>query len=742
MKRWHLGLLFLIVPPLFFLSLWERVTPHLESFLVYPHSRAIYDREGKLLRVFLSSDEEWCLPISLPEMGKWLPLLAVEIEDRRFFRHPGVDGFALLRALWQNLKARRVVSGASTITTQLVRLTQPGKRTLGQKMREMLISLKLETMLSKETILESYLNRVPLGGNIRGVEAAALFYFGKKAQSLSLGEAALLVGMLPEPERLRPDKNPERAREKRALLLQLLRKRGIITPTQYAIAVNEPLPGNAFGFPQYAYHATEILASSSSLASLSSTLSLELQTWLEKAVKESLQPLPREIIACGLVVENATGHILAYVGNGRFLDNRDNWVDCAQAPRSPGSALKPFVYALAFEQGLLTPSSLLADTPLGLGGHVPRNFDERYRGPVSCRLALAHSLNVPAARVMRAVRPSLFLATLRQLGFAHLDREASFYGDSLILGGCEVTALEMAQAYTALARLGEGVELSLSQDAVPPRKRVFSPGATYLIADILADRTRFAPLYQRKEGSLPLFAFKTGTSYGLRDAWTVAYNPQYTVVVWYGDPTGKPHQELVGLQTATPLAAKIMKKLTRGASPWYEEPPDIEWREVCALSGKLPSPFCPHRMKAPFLKGISPLAICDLHQLVNGQVVTVWPRELAPFLEGQKSLPPSSPLTPSFLSIVSPVHGKRYLPNPLTNNLRLPLKAETKEEVYWFVDGEFVGKSQPGQAFFTTLSLGTHTIVASSLHGATAQVTIEVGYPAYALQDAFGSELR
>ncbi|MEN3187686.1 MAG: penicillin-binding protein 1C [Atribacterota bacterium] len=713
--------------------LFQSISVNPERILSYSSSPLILSQEGKILRVFRSVEDEWCIPVELDAMGKWLPLLAVEIEDRRFFRHRGFDFLSLGRALFHNFRERRIVSGASTITTQLIRMTHPGERSIFQKTKEVVMALKLERRLSKEKILETYLNRVPLGKNIRGVEAASLFYFGKNARNLSLGEAAILIGMLPEPERLRPDKYPERAKRKRLIILDILYRRGVITTIEYAMATKESLPPKPAGFPRYAYHATEFLRTLFP-SPVFSSLSFELQIWLEKAMKEAVATLPKEVTACALIVENKTGQVLAYVGNARFEEEGD-WVDCVQAPRSPGSALKPFAYALAFEEGRYTPSSLLADTPLGLRGYIPRNFDERYRGPVNCRTALSYSLNVPAVRVMRAVGVSLFLSTLQQLGFTYINKNPEYYGDALILGGCETTPLEMARAYLTLAREGEAIELSFLRDAPPKNgKRIFSPATSYLIADILADRTRFSPLYHKEGGSIPLFAFKTGTSYGLRDAWTIAYNPDYTVVVWYGDPSGKPHQELVGLQTATPLAVKIMQKLSQGKSTWYTPPDTIEWREVCSISGKLPSPACQNRSKAPFIKGVSRLEICNLHRFDNGQVVTLWPKELSLYLEDQKR---SSPITSPTISltIASPADGKRYLPNPLTRGLRLPLRAETKEnEVYWFVNGEFVGKSKRGASLFVTLSPGTHTITASSPSGNTDTVTIEVGYPSLTLK--------
>ncbi len=687
-------------------------------FRTYVSSLALYDREGRILCLFRSPQDEWLLPVPLKEMGRWLPLLAVESEDQRFFEHHGVDVLALLRALWQNLSVRQVVSGASTITTQLVRLVRPRPRNLPTKVLEYVEALCLERKLTKEEILESYLNRVPLGGNIRGVEAASLYYFGKRAQHLSLAEAAALVSLFPAPERFRPDKNPQGFLARRNALLERLSKKGVIAQREYLLARSASIP-TPLGFPRFAYHAGQLLQKLTHASSLSSTISLPLQAWLEKRLKETTATLPQDVTACALVVENTTGEILAYVGNARFGESSGaGFVDCVQAPRSPGSTLKPFVYARAFDRGFLVPSSLLADTPFGLSGNVPRNFDEAFRGPVSCRTALALSLNVPAVRVARTVSLRDALNLFRVLGFSYITKDESFYGDALVLGGCEVTPWELAGAYAVLARLGESVSLSLlASDPAHKKERVFSEGSAYMISDILADTLRFTSL--RVSPRIPLCAFKTGTSYGLRDAWAVAYNPRYTVLVWFGDPKGTPHDELVGIRLAAPLALRVMEYLMQGKRSWYKCPEDIEWHEVCAVSGKIASPLCTRTTLAPFLKGVSPLKVCDMHRMTPQSVVTFWPREIALFF-GETSA--------SSLSIVSPLSQRRYFLLPSSAVLRLPLRAEGGEgRVYWFVNGECRGQSTPGETLFVELPPGRYAIVASDEKGRgdTAVVTVE-----------------
>jgi penicillin-binding protein 1C len=702
-----------------FLSLPLDVTP----FQTYVPSFALYDREGRLLCLSRSPQDEWLLPVPLREMGKWLPLLAVESEDQRFFKHHGVDFLALLRALWQNLSARRIVSGASTITTQLLRLVRPRPRSLPAKLLEYVEALRLERRLTKEEILESYLNRVPLGGNIRGVEAASLYYFGKRAQDLSLAEAAALVSLFPAPERFRPDRNPQGFLTRRNALLERLSKRGTITQREYVLAQSVP-PPSPRGFPRFAYHAGQLVEKLTSASSLSSTISLPLQAWLERRLQEAVEALPQEVTACALVVENTSGDVLAYVGNARFGEGSGaGFVDCLQAPRSPGSALKPFVYARAFDRGLLVPSSLLADTPFGLSGNVPRNFDEAFRGPVNCRTALALSLNIPAVRVARMVSLRDTLNLFRVLGFSHLTKDENFYGDALILGGCEVTPWELAEAYTALARLGEPVQLSLlAGNPVRRGERVFSKGSAYMVSDILADTLRFTSL--RVSPRMPLCAFKTGTSYGLRDAWTVAYNPRYTVLVWFGDPKGTPHEELVGIRLATPVALRVMEYLMQGKRSWYACPEDIEWYRVCAVSGKLASPFCENTTFAPFLRGVSPLKVCDMHRREAKGGVVQWPRDIAMFFgEGRFAS----------LSIVSPLAQRRYFLLPSSSTIRLPLRAEGGEErIYWFVNGEYRGQSAPQETLFVELPPGEYALVASDERGRSDTVVVTVERPPFA----------
>lgn len=690
----------------------------------WPTSPVLLDRKGGVFAVFLSADSEWSIPVPLSRMGRWLPLIATEVEDRRFRDHGGVDWAAILRASLQNAAAGRVVSGASTITSQLVRLSQPRPRTVKTKLLEFSAAIKTENRFSKDEILEIYLNRAPFGGNIRGVEAAARIYFSKSAAEVSLSEAALLVGMLKGPSVYRPDRNPERALARRNAILADLAARGVITDVQHNLALSEKLPSGRGSLPGAAWHfALAALGDRKEGGEIRTTLDQPVQALLERTLTSSLAPLQKEITAAGVVMDNTTGEILAYTGNARLGSGMPgSWVDCGKSPRSPGSALKPFAYLAAFERGILTPASLLADTPLAFLGNAPRNFDLVYRGPVTARTALSDSLNVPSVRVLRAAGQEYVMDLLRNCGFLSLTKPAGHYGDSLILGGCEVTLLQMAEGYGTLANLGVRRTPWFLAQGAPPGRRVIQEGPAFLVADILKDTGRLLPVHRaRIEGRKDWFAFKTGTSYGYRDAWTAAYNPRYTVIVWMGDPSGTPHPELVGLSAAAPAVVEVLRALP--AAGWYDPPPGVESREVCSLSGAPPSPACLSTRKDYAIEGISSPAPCTMHTILDGEKTVRWPPELEEFAR-RRSLEVEAG---GGISIVSPLPGSRYFLTPLGGEQRTALKAEgAVPPVYWFIGGTFAGKQVGREPLFRPLKKGRHTISLVDSRGRTASSWVVV----------------
>ncbi len=720
-------------------GLWLAVPSPLADAVAWPVSPSLMDANGRLFHVRLSSREEYCLPVPLARMGKWLPLVAVEVEDRRFYSHPGLDPLALARAAWQNLRHGAVISGASTITSQTVRLTYPRSRTVGSKVLEFVQALKLERALDKERILELYLNRAPFGGPVRGAEAAARSYFGKRAEELSLAEAALLIGMLRGPSVYRPDRYPERTLERRNAILHRLKERSAIPAATLELALLEPLPPGRNAIPGEARHFADFVFRSlpagyweQGKAPLRTTLDPYMQRLLELGLSEALAPFPEQITAAGGIVDNESGALVAYVGNRRFdLAARRHWVDCGASPRSPGSALKPFVYVQAMEQGRLIPASLLADTPLSFGGNAPRNYDRLYRGPVTAGAALADSLNAPAVRVLRLAGGEATLQFMRRCGLSGLTKTAAHYGDSLALGGCEITLFQVLGAFSTLANLGMQRPLTALADKTLPgarlgEQRVFSAAAGYLAADSLRDLNRLPPLLRQAlmEQGRPI-AFKTGTSYGLRDAWTAAYTPRHTVAVWLGDPEGLPHPGLTGLGAAAPAAVHILRDIPHrpGGETWYRPPPELERFTACALSGAPATPLCPSRLQQWRIQDVTDARPCALHALRDGSVHTLLPPDLENFVQrGHSSFAPRERV-----DITVPLPNARYFLTPEAPEQKLALTAEgSRGLVYWFLNQEFFGVQPKGESLLLPLRPGKFTLSLVDEEGRTAATSFSV----------------
>lgn len=707
--------------------------------VTWPTSPVLLDARGVPFHVRLSSDQEYCLPVSLEKMGKWLPLIAVAVEDKRFYRHPGVDPIAVVRALKQNVKAGRVVSGASTITSQVMRLTHPKPRSFSGKCIEFVQAVKLERSLSKREILETYLNRAPFGGPVRGVEAAARSYFNKNASELSLAESALLIGMLRGPSLYRPDKNPDNALRRRDMILCGLRERRLAAPEEIEHAFLEKAPPKRGALPQrHRYFADLVLRRlpanywNAHAKAAATTLDPEVQALLELRLNEALQQFPDNVTAAGGIVDNETGAVLAYVGNVRFSPvERGHWTDCGNSPRSPGSVLKPFIYLAAMEQGSLAPASLIADTPLSFGGLPPRNYDRRYRGPVAADFALANSLNAPAVRVLRQAGGERVIVFLRRLGFSLLAKPASHYGDSLALGGCEVTLLQTLQAFSTLATLGVHRPMTpLATSALPAglgERRLFSAAGAYLITESLRSSGRASPALEEalRERGLAV-SFKTGTSYGLRDAWTAAYNHNHTVVVWLGDPEGTPHSALSGLPAAAPPALRVMRDLpiTSARETPLSAPEGLEIFHACLLSGAPATPFCPGGKDAWRIRGVTKTTPCALHVMREGALQTILPPELA---DHALRLNARQATRKERVDITMPQHNMRFFLTPFAEKQYIALTCEGAEgKVYWFVDEEFWGVQKTNTALLWPLTPGKHVISLIDQSGKSVSASFSV----------------
>lgn len=720
----------LIVPVVAFSWLWLSIDINPERVTAIFGSPAMYDTEGRLFHVRLSPASEWQIPIPLDEMGRWLPVVAVNAEDGRFFRHVGIDALSMLRAIAQDASRGRVISGASTITSQVIRLSvserEGRKRTPSTKVREFIMALKIERELTKAKILECYLNLAPFGGNIRGVQAASLIYFGKTASQISPGEACLLIGMLKGPTLYRPDTRPVAAMKRRNDIIALMERKKVFTHDEAERARLEELPRRKFELPSRAWHYSELLLSQNPehYGRLDATLDVEAQTKLEAILRQSLGDFPRDVTLSAGIADNKTGGLIAWVGNARFSYRDDShsasWVDCGRSPRSPGSTLKPFAYLSAIEQGTLTPSTLLADTSAAFSGRAPRNFDLRYRGAVTARAALSESLNAPAVRVLRSTGNDRVLALMRQAGLRHLTQSAEYYGDSLILGGCDVTLLEELEAYTSLASLGVHRPLKLLKDTMTTSERIASEAGCWIVSDILRYDGELSLFARGTLGSQWRIALKTGTSYGLRDAWACAWTPDYTVIVWAGKPDGSSWEGLVGARAAAPVAVKVLRVVSPKSS-WYERPEGLVMRKVCTLSGKPPTALCPAVKSEWAIDGVTRTTPCDIHSVKAGKLTVNMPAGFGNATGGSRL---------SQLSIISPIPGASYFNAPLDTERRIPMKAEgVKGRVWWYLDGEYIGVSDGESTFFHAVPDGEHIISAADEAGRSSAVSVRVFTP-------------
>ena len=724
-----------LVPVILFACLWFSIDINPERVTTIYGSPALYDINGRLFHVRLSPDSEWQIPIPLGEMGRWLPLVAVNAEDGRFYGHMGIDPLAMLRALYKDITRGRIVSGASTITSQVIRLAvserEGRKRTPATKVREFIMALKVERELPKAKILECYLNLAPFGGNIRGVQAASLIYFGKTASQISPGEACLMIGMLKGPTLYRPDTRPKAALKRRNDIIALMERKGVFTHDEARRAYMEELPRKKSELPARAWHYSELVLGQNpgTPQRLDTTLNLEAQTKLEAILRQSLNEFPSGVTLAAGVVDNKTASLVAWSGNARFSYGSDasSWVDCGRAPRSPGSTLKPFAYLEAIEQGTLTPSTLLADTSMAFSGRAPRNFDLQYRGAVTARTALAESLNAPAVRVLRSSGSDKVLALMRSAGLRHLTQSANYYGDSLILGGCDITLIEELEAFTSIASLGIHRPLKLLQSSPENPERIASSAGCWLVSDMLKYNGELSLFARGTLGKQWRVALKTGTSYGLRDAWAAAWTPDYTVVVWAGNPDGTSWPGLVGARASAPVAVKILRVISP-ASGWYAKPEGLILRKVCALSGKPPTALCPAVKMEWAIDGVTKTFPCDMHTLEDGQTVINLPSEYNTSINRKNTL--AIRKKHSELNIISPVPGASYFAAPFDLQRKIPMKAEgAVNRVWWYLDGEYIGTSQPDATFFHDVPDGEHVISATDGEGRSSKVSVKVYTP-------------
>ncbi len=536
----------LIISFLLFVAVVDKFYP-ISLAKVQDSSKLLFDKDGKLLYASLNSEDKWRFKSDLKDIDPLFIKMLIAFEDKKFYSHKGVDFLALLRASYQLIKYQKVVSGASTITMQLAKLLEPKKRTFANKIVEIMRAIELEWHLSKQNILQDYLTLAPYGGNIESLAAASYYYFGKLPRNLSASEAALLVALPKNPNGYNPFRHPKKALQARARVLKRALDMGIIDKTSYLQALNAPLPKKPFAFPRYAYFVAKRLLKKQK--QVKTTLSLPLQKALEVWAKDVALSLPNDATLALLVVENNSSKVRAYIGNGAlFSKERAGYIDLMHAKFSPGSTLKPFIYALALEDGLIHQNSIIKDNEVRFGSYHPSNYSKKYHGDVSVIFALQNSLNIPAVKVLNRLNPNYFLARLQKVvGEVKLPFKRANL--SIALGGVGISLWQLTQGYLTLANAKEAKSLVLASNQEQKKLFFVSNKSAQVIGAILSDITP-PPPYELMRGKI---AFKTGTSYGFRDFWTLGFSKNYTLGLLIAKANNEPIIKNSAREIATPL---------------------------------------------------------------------------------------------------------------------------------------------------------------------------------------------
>ena len=725
----------------------------LPNSLTNPPSREplqVLDRTGELLYEVRKEDHGNQNFVALRSIPETITDALIATEDRTFYSHRGISPRGIARAFLQNIQAGKIVSGGSTITQQLVRIRlQPKKRGYLYKMLEAYLAMRLDAKMTKEEILQAYLNEGYFGHQAYGISAAAKTYFGKSLRELSQAESAYLVGLLQAPSSFDPFQNPKSAKERQELILQAMRDAGVIDTAEYDRLKQEPITLAAdrtdIRAPHFVFWLLGKL-SEEQLAqeSIRTTLDLDLQTKTEEIIGYHLEKLRGKNVtsAAVVVLDAVTGELLTMVGSADYFDEKnDGAVNVAVSNRQPGSALKPFTYALALSQGS-TAATTVADIETQFftqegNPYIPRNYDYGYHGLVRFREALANSYNIAAVKVLEKVGVANLVIFLQRAGFTTLTKSPEHYGLALTLGDAEVKLLELAQTYAIFPRGGETLPLnSLYDGSGEPRlsaagNKILDPKVAWLITDILSDREARLPEFGINS---PLnftrpVAAKTGTTRNSRDNWTVGYTPERIVAVWVGNANNAPMKETSGVTGAGPIFHDVMVEALKDIPPSdFVRPPGLTKKTICALSGKLPTEFCPHTIDEWFIAGTEPQEPDDIFQNIaidtrNGlrasescdkryreeKIYAIFPPELQTWARENGWLSPPNMFSPlcktsaaqshlgSFLAIEKPGPNESFQLSPLIPNEseKIIFQARASDDVRsidWFVDGEKVGE--------------------------------------------------
>ncbi len=730
-----------------------------------PYSLALEDRDGRFLHASLAPDGAWRLRTAPSEVPGRLKRILIRREDRWFYYHPGVNPLALARALVQNLRAGRRVSGGSTITMQVVRMLEPKERSLWSKTIEIFRAVQLELRYSKDELLELYLSMVPLGGNLEGLKSAGLLYYQTPPERLNIARLFDLILIPRNPNGLRPDRNPGRLLEERRWQARRWIARGYFTRDDSLILWNTPATVSRASVPNLAPHfCLRLREQTRSGGDVRTTLDLHIQQTVERLLSTHMQFWKGRGVrnAAVILVENRTRDVLAYAGSEDFDDAAaSGQVDAARALRSPGSTMKPLLYAMLMDRGELTPKARLLDVPYDAEGFTAENYDGTYSGLVYADDALRRSLNVPMIRLLKTVGAGAFADFASAAGLRSLQAQKPRLGLSMILGGCGVTLEELVTAYASFPNGGIAAPLRFrlkEPGAQAESLRAFSASAAFMVTQILSGLNRpDLPNGFESSVSLPAVAFKTGTSYGRRDAWAIGYSSTHTVGVWLGnvDNTGNP--ELVGGRAAAPLMVDLLTAVSaRREKTILPLPADVSLRMVCTESGEDPTPRCAHTVEDLYSVSrtrrtpcetcreylVAPdrsLAYCPSCLGIHDYRVVAlqaYPPELLDFWKRSgvryAAAPPHNPLCTTVASgdgpaILSPSSDMTYY--LASQQQKLSLLAAPRLDVAlhsWYIDDRYLGHVKAGRPYLVAIAQGTHVVSCVDDRGRMNKVTITV----------------
>lgn len=747
------------------------------------YSRVIYSNSGELLGARIASDGQWRFPVSTLELPQKYVNALVTYEDKRFYHHPGIDPLAIGRAIRQNLQHRQIISGASTITMQTIRLSRPDKpRTFTRKFYEMILATRLELRCSKDQILHLYSAHAPFGGNVVGLEAACRRYFNRTPAQLSWAEASLLAVLPNSPSSLHPGRNRTLLQQKRDRLLYRLWQDGQMDEMEYTLAIDEPMPANPYPMPDIAYHLLERAGKEHGDNAYQTTIDAHLQQRVNQtALRYNNIYRSNKVNNLSIMVADVhTGEIVAYYGNVfQKNDPRPGGsVDVIQAPRSSGSTLKPFLYAAMLDKGQIWPDMLMKDTPFHAQNFAPRNFTNTFEGAVPAHQVIERSLNVPSVRMLDTYGTEPFLMLLRQLGFSTVTRPSGDYGLSLILGGAEITLYDLVRAYYRQAAqlnqyanpqefIFQDLTYLQKQEGSPARKtqetQSFTCASLYLLMESLSNLNR-----PEEEANWETFyssrkiAWKTGTSWGHRDAWSVGITPDYVVGVWVGNASGEGRAQLTGVGYAAPVLFDVFSLLPASAK-WFSMPEaQMEQVVICTQSGHPAGSLCPQTDTVWVPRTEVRPETCPYHMLVHLDANEQWrvnsscydvrnmvhkswfvlpPSQEWYYMQKHLNYRPLPSVHPALkestgvakgLEIIYPQRGDIVVTT-------LDLDGKTKGAIfraahqdrdailYWHIDDQYVGTTQAGNhQIKTDPAPGRHLLYVTDQYGAGATVSFSV----------------